>query len=286
MPRHLQRAASSCAGFTLIELVAALVLLGLLAAVAVPKYFDLQDEANRTVCQSRRSALVQEVRHTWAHDLVSSGLDQSTEKPNEYWKKVFTTVYDELKHSSSYRCPSSDREFGFVYISQSLGFTVTCPHLAHGGKNNLGVPETMQAVVNAFNAFGHNRVDSTDVATAQKLESLLGMSFAELGVPAWSMQNKNNNFLYWTPFPIDGYANGTKVPVMRYNTKTGTYTVWRAEIETVNGHKTFKVFDNSDPYNILTPDKTLQRYDDAVSAMGAAIETQYQHLPMDWQRSA
>ena len=35
------------AGFTLVELVLILVLLGILGAVAVPKYFDLQDEAQQ-----------------------------------------------------------------------------------------------------------------------------------------------------------------------------------------------------------------------------------------------
>ena len=34
-------------GFTLIEICMALILLGILAAVAVPKFFDLQDESHQ-----------------------------------------------------------------------------------------------------------------------------------------------------------------------------------------------------------------------------------------------
>ena len=68
--RKLKNVLENQKGFTLVEIIAVLVILGILAAVAIPKYFNLQEEAKDKALDAALGEGVGRVNQHFAKQLL------------------------------------------------------------------------------------------------------------------------------------------------------------------------------------------------------------------------
>ncbi len=136
-------------GFTLIEIVTALILIGILAAAAVAKYFDMQEEAARIKCQYGRGVLIEQLHKAFAISKLENNKnfdDQPTTE--ETINKVMASLDDGGCSNGGYGCPklcplhvagSKDKRYTVSYgINEgSAEFRVHCNVEGHGATGTV-----------------------------------------------------------------------------------------------------------------------------------------------------
>ncbi len=135
-------AAKDAAGFTLIEITMALILLGILAAIAVPKYFDMQEQAAAKKCKYNQSVVLSQLYNRYS--LATAGVTgeewDTLAKRGERGNEILAELGGDACYSGGGSCPNLCPDGGHYTVKAPTGldgnvyFKIQCSVDGHGSQ--------------------------------------------------------------------------------------------------------------------------------------------------------
>ena len=116
----LSRALRNNKGFTLIELIMVIVVLGILAATAVPKYFSIKTEASDSTAKGITAALRGAVSVLYSQNLVGGTNGEAYDMQNVVANAQITGVDSSASGTNTFTVVIGGKTYGWDWTAANL----------------------------------------------------------------------------------------------------------------------------------------------------------------------
>lgn len=233
-------------GFTLIELVIVIAILGVLAGIAIPRFLDAQASARgakiianlRTIDSAATLYLTKKgTLPNSIDDLTVNTSEKLLEPLGDYDGKDFI-----IKKTDGTEKTYTGIGGPYAINSEGRGTLGGNTHTVDWFLGNSQTQTMGSSITDIFNAIknlnlGKDPLDSGAAQyTGSNTEKLLqelkaqGIDLSAMGAESWKYVASNKGTMQWSTVDISKLNQGDKIPMMQYRADSGNFTVWIATV--------------------------------------------------------